>query len=254
MLPAIAGQAEGDLGGRRPAQDAVGAGVRRRRMADHGEALLARLERLGLLVPAMGAAPPPLLMHIGAVGRVHQAHHGVVDMAVEIHPFDQLRVAANHAGKYRRLVVGLRTDCGDRRPSRRTPAPGSRPRDRTAPGCGPPRRPGPERARGWPRTRRRAGSASRDRGTPPSRLRRRASDQLSGRQGRGPVGADVAHGVDLARPGAADQHRLAQQLVALEIRGFHISRQGREVPGVGDEALAEGGGRGLGFRLRGRSG
>jgi hypothetical protein len=76
-------------------------------VADHREALLARLEALGFLVLAGLGAPPPLLMHVGAVGGVHETHDGVVDVGVEVHAVDQLRPAADHALEHRRRLGGL---------------------------------------------------------------------------------------------------------------------------------------------------
>ena len=84
-------------------------------MAHHGEAVLARFEGLGLFVHRMFGPPPPLLMDIGAVGGVHQADDGVVDVAVEIHRLDQLGLAADHAGEDRRLMVRFRRIAGVRR-------------------------------------------------------------------------------------------------------------------------------------------
>jgi len=62
---------------------------------------------------------------------------------------------------------------------------------------------------------------------------------------RGAVGADVAHRIDGARACAADQDGLAHDLVAFQAGRSDVAGQGDEVPGVGDESLAEG----LGARL-----
>ena len=54
----------------------------------------------------MFGPPPPLLVHEGAVGGVHQADDGVIDVAVEVHGFDQSGAAAHdlyHAGQIRLL-------------------------------------------------------------------------------------------------------------------------------------------------------
>jgi hypothetical protein len=114
MLPAQAWDGEGDLGQGLAAQDDVGAAVLRRLVADHGEAIVARLELLGLVVLALGRPPPPLLVHVGTMGGVHQADDRVVDMGVEFHAVDELRPAAHHAGKHRRRHVGTRPRSGDR--------------------------------------------------------------------------------------------------------------------------------------------
>jgi hypothetical protein len=53
----------------------------------------------------MFGPPPPLLVDIGAVGRVHQADDGMVDMAVELHPFDQFRAGSDDAGEDGGLMV-----------------------------------------------------------------------------------------------------------------------------------------------------
>ena len=111
----IARQAEGDLGRGRAAQDLVEAAVRRGRMAHHGPAERGRGEGLGLFVHRMFGPPPPLLVDVRAVGGVHQADDGVVDMAVEIHRLDQLGLAADHAGEDRRLMVRLHRIAGVRR-------------------------------------------------------------------------------------------------------------------------------------------
>ena len=63
--------------------------------------------------------------------------------------------------------------------------------------------------------------------------------QPARRQRGGAVGADVSHGIDLTRAGAADQHRLAHDLMALKAGRRDIPGQGYEIPGVGHEALAE---------------
>jgi hypothetical protein len=75
----------------------------------------------------------------------------------------------------------------------------------------------------------------------------RLLDQPPGRQRRGAVRADVAHPIDLARAGSPDQDRLAHDLIALQAGDRHVARQGDEIPGVSDEALAESGQWNLGF-------
>ena len=89
--------AEDDLGLRLTAKHRIGPRVAGRRMTDHGEAGLARLERLGLGMDAGGGAPPPLAMHEGSMGRIHQSDDRVIDVSVEDHPVDQLGGAAHHA-------------------------------------------------------------------------------------------------------------------------------------------------------------
>jgi hypothetical protein len=81
--------------------------------------------------------------------------------------------------------------------------------------------------------------------------------QLPGRQGGGAVGADVAHPIDGPRAGAADQDGFAHDLIAFQPGRGDVARQGDEIPGVGDESLAERLGAALGrggFGLRGLDG
>ncbi|MNI16382.1 hypothetical protein D3C73_697140 [compost metagenome] len=187
----------------------------------------------------MFGAPPPLLMDEGAVGRVHQADHGVVDVAVEIHPFDQARLA-HGAGEDRRILVRLGRVAGV----------GRHPHEDQALALA--HRIGPHLdavgLEGLVLDQRRDGGAHPVGAEAPAVIGAfdrlalaRFLDQPPGRQRRGAVGADVAHGVDLARARAADQHRLAHDLMALQTGDRHVARQGDEIPGVGDEALAEGG-------------
>ena len=245
MFPAIARQAEGDLGRRRPAQNLVEAAVRRRGVPHHGPAGLGRGEGLGLFVHRMFGPPPPLLVDIGAVRRVHQADDGVVDMAVEIHRLDQLGLAAHHAGEDGRFVVRLHRIAGVRRhPDEDDPLAFAH---RIGPHADAVRL---ERLR---LDQRRNGGADPVGPEAPAVIgafHRLALagllDQTPRRQGRGPVGADVAHRIDLARAGAADQNRLAHDLVAFQASGCDVPAQGDEIPGVGDESLAE--------RLRARLG
>jgi len=244
MLPAIARQAEGDLGRRGPAEDFIRPAVRRRRVADHGEAVLARFKGLGLFMHRLFRPPPPLLMHIGAVGGVHQADDGVIDMGVEIHRLDHLRLAADDAGEEGRLMVGI----GRRARVRGHP-------DEDHP-LAFPHRIGPHADAvgliGLVLDQRRDGGAGAVGAEAPAVVAAFDGlalaglfDQTPGRQGRGAVGADVAQGVDLPGARPADQHRLAEQLVALQRGGGDVAREGDEIPGVQNEPLAEGGRRGL---------
>ena len=75
-----------------------------------------------------------------------------------------------------------------------------------------------------------------------------------GRQGRGAVGTDVAHGIDRARARATDQHRLVHHLMALQAGDRHVARQGHEIPGIAHKALAEGDRRRFRFRRGGSGG
>ena len=251
MLPAIAGQAEGDLGRRGAAEDPVGPAVRRGGVADHGEAVLARLEGLGLLMHRLCRPPPPLLMHIGAVGGVHQTDDGVVDMGVEIHPFDHLRPATHDAREQGRLVVGFgcRARVGGH-PDEDHPL-------AFAHGIGP--HADAIGLIGLVLDQRRNGGADAVGAEAPAVVAAFDGlalagllDQPAGREGRRAVGTDVAHGVDLARPTLrtprpADQHGLAEQFVPLERGRRDVARQGHEIPGVEHEPLAERGRRGLGL-------
>ena len=53
------------------------------------------------------------------------------------------------------------------------------------------------------------------------------------------MGADVAQGVNGASAVAAQQDRLAEHLVALQLAGFKLRAEGGEIPDVVQEALAE---------------
>ena len=240
MLPAQPRQAKDDLGRGRAAKDAIGVAVGRGRMADHGEAGFARLEGLGLFVLGGLGTPPPVLMHIGAVRRVHQPDHGMVDMGVEGHPVDQLGPAADHAGEDRRRLIRLRLAARVRA------------------------HPDKDQALAFVRgimahadarhihrlvlDQRGDGRADPVGAVAPAVIGAfdqlgavLALDQPSGRQRRGAVGTDVAHGVDLAGAGAAQQDRLAEDLIALQPARPQVAGQGGEIPDVAQEALAEDG-------------
>ena len=193
-----------------------------------------------------GGPPPPLLMHIGAVGRVHQADDGMVDMGVEIHRLDHLRIAPDDAGKQGRLVVRIgRVTWIGGHPDKDHPL-------AFTDGIGP--HPDAIRLIGLVLDQGGDGGADPVRAEPPAVVAAldglalaRFFDQSSGGQGRRAVRADVAHRIDLTRAGPADQHRLAQQFVAFERGRGDIARQGDEIPGVQHKPGAEGGRRGLGF-------
>ncbi len=244
MLPAIARQTEGDLGRRRPAQDLVETAVRRRGMTHHGPAVVARRKGLGLFMHRMLGAPPPLLMDEGPVRRVHQADDRVVDMAVEVHGLDQLGLALG-AGEERRLMIRLGRIARVR----------GHPDEDQALALA--HRIGPHTdaigLEGLILDQGRNGGADAVGAEAPAVIGAldrlalaRLVDQTPGRQGRRAVGADVAHGVDLARARAADQNRFVHHLIALQAGDGHVTRQSHEVPGVAHEALAEGGRRSLG--------
>ncbi len=200
----------------------------------------------------MFGTPPPLLMDVRPVGGIHQADDGVVDMAVEIHPLDQARLA-DGARKLRRLLIRLGRVAGVGRHPDEDHALAlahrigadldalslkrlilDQRRDGRADAVG------PEAP---------AVIGAFDRLALAGLL-----DQPPGRQRRRAVGTDVAHPIDLAGARAADQDRLAHDLIAFQAGDRYVARQGDEIPGVGDEALAEGGRRGLGFRRGGRCG
>jgi hypothetical protein len=81
-----------------------------------------------------------------------------------------------------------------------------------------------------------------------------AGQKLAGGQGRGAVGADVAKRIDGAGALAAEQDRLAHDLVSLQLGGLQVRAQGGEVPDVVQEALTEGFPLGLGCLGSGRLG
>ena len=53
------------------------------------------------------------------------------------------------------------------------------------------------------------------------------------------VGTDVTQGKNLAALRAPQHDRLAQHLDPFQPTGFQVAGQGAEVPGIGEEALAE---------------
>ncbi|MNQ95969.1 hypothetical protein D3C85_1115540 [compost metagenome] len=184
-------------------------------------------------------------MDEGAVGGVHQADDGVVDMAVEIHGLDQLHLALG-AGEERRLVVGLGRIARVR----------GHPDEDQALALA--HRIGPDldavRLKGLILDQGRNGGADAVRTEAPAVIGAldrlalaRLLDQTPGRQGRGAMRTDVAHGIDLARTRPADQDRLVHHLIALQAGDRHVARQRDEIPGVAHEALAEGGRRRLGL-------
>ena len=64
------------------------------------------------------------------------------------------------------------------------------------------------------------------------------------------MGADVPQGVDFAVVLAAQQDRLAENLVSRQLAGAQVARQGGKIPDVAQEARPEppsGGGRARGF-------
>jgi hypothetical protein len=179
------------------------------------------------------------------VGGVHQADDGVVDMAVEIHRLDQFGLAAHNAWEDRRFVIRRHRIAGVRRhPDEDDPLALAH---RIGPDADAVRLEGLILDQG--------GNSGADAVGPKAPAVIGAFDGLAlaglfdqptGRQGRGAVRTDVAHRIDLARAGAPDQHRLAHDLVAFQAGGRDVPAQGDEIPGVGDESLAEGGRRGLG--------
>ncbi len=109
MLDPDAGKLKGDLRLRPAADDLVAERVPRRRMAFHREAEMRRHEELRLLVDRRPRAPPPRGVHEWAVRRVHQADHGVIEKAGEIHDLanrGNLRVAyvGEERGRRRRIL------------------------------------------------------------------------------------------------------------------------------------------------------
>ncbi len=206
-------------------------------MTDHGEAHLARFERLRLFELFLGRPPPPLLMHIGPVRRVHQADHRVVDMRIEIHRFDNDRLSADHAGQHRRFVIrfgGAADIGGDIDPD-----------DALLLAHGIAAHAEPGNIQGLVAGQRRHVGAGAHGIKRPAMIaalhhaRRALAQHFAGRQRRRAVRADVAQAIDLAVEVAAQQHRLAQDDVALQGAGLQIVRQGREPPAVAQKPLAE---------------
>ena len=207
MLPAKAGQAKGDLGLWRAAEDRIGAAVARRGVAGHGEPIVPRLEALFLVIEALGRAPPPLLVHVGPVRGVHQADDRVIDMAVEVHPLNELRPAAHHALKARRrhhgrVVLGVFAHIDEDKALSFMDRPAA---DLDALAL--------HRLIGDEGGDLRTGAVRRAKapamiGAFDRALPRRILDQLARRKGCGAVGADVLQGVDVAGPVAPDQDRL----------------------------------------------
>ena len=210
VFPPKARQAEDNLGLRLATEDGVGPRIRRGRVAQHGEASLARLEALFLLVNAGLGAPPPLAMHERAVGGVHQADHRVVDMGVEVHPVDQLGAATDHAGEFRRRMVRLRPWCA----SQPDPHQALAFRDRIAAHA--------EAAGVQVLARRQRGDGDADavRAEPPAvvgafdGLKARILAEPAGGERRCAVRADVAQREQCAVAAAAQHDRLAKQLDA----------------------------------------
>ena len=177
-------------------------------------------------------------MNIGAVRRVHQPHNGVVDVGVEHHPVDELGLAANDPWDVRRRLVGLAI------------APGI---------AGHPDEDQPLRLGHGIGAHADAADVDllildhrRDRRTDPVGAKPPAvigaldhlpaadvAHQPPGGKRRRPVRADVAQGVDRAVVLAAEQDRLAEDLVALQLAGTQVAGEGGEVPDVAQEAAAE---------------
>ena len=82
LFRADAGELKGNLRHWLSAEQFISKAIGGRRMGGHGEAPLARFKGLGFFMHGFLRAPPPLFMHIGAVGWVHQAYDGVINMAI----------------------------------------------------------------------------------------------------------------------------------------------------------------------------
>ena len=195
-------------------QHAIGERIRRRRVALDRPAAFARHELLFLeLAARRRRAPPPLIMHVRHVRRVHQADDGVVHARRENAVDDEFRFAEIAEIELRR---GRRRRCRARDRRRRTRARCRwlRASENGARGCGLLRRAGLPPARGLACTRRPScRSASRDTGTRPSAAPF-VADNAASRKRHGAVRTDVAQRERAPLFVAAQHHRLAQNFAA----------------------------------------
>jgi hypothetical protein len=206
-------------------------------VAHHGETHFARLELFGLFELLLGRPPPPLLMHIGPVGRIHQPDDRMVYMRIEIHGLDNDRPASNHARQHRRLAIrigrpariGRHVDPNDALLLAHRIAAHAELGDVHCLVAG----------------------QGRDVGTGARRVELPAvirtlhhagpvlAQHFARRQGSRTVRTDVAQTIRLAIEVAPQQDRLTQEDIALQGAGFQVGRQSREPPAVAQESFAE---------------
>ena len=185
-------------------------------------------------------------MNVGSVRRIHQAHDGMVDMAVEIHGLNDHRRATDDARQDGRLMIGRSRAAGiggDINPDDALLF-----ADRVVADLD------------TLDIHRLVRRQRRHRGTGAGRIEGPAmigalhdaalfrAHHLTGRQGCCAVRADIADGVGLAIEVTAEQDRFAENDVTLQLAGLEIAGQGREPPAILEQALTEDdtGGRGQG--------